>query len=41
MVQTYLVLLRRGKLGNDERLFILQTLFRPTQTGIVKDDGFL
>ena len=39
MVQTYLALLRRDKLKDDERMFILQTLFRPTPTGIVKDDG--
>lgn len=39
MVQTYLALLRRGKLKDDERMFILQTLFRPTPTGIVKDDA--
>jgi hypothetical protein len=30
MVQTYLALLKRGKLKDDERMFILQTLFRPT-----------
>jgi hypothetical protein len=29
MVQTYLALLRRGKIKDDERMFILQTLFRP------------
>ena len=39
MVQTYLALMRRGKLKDDERMFILQTLFRPTPTGIVKDDA--
>ena len=39
MVQTYLALLRRGKFEKDERMFILQTLFRPTPTGIVKDDA--
>lgn len=39
MVQTYLALLRRGKIKDDERMFILQTLFRPTPTGIVKDDA--
>lgn len=39
MVQTYLALLRRDKLKDEERMFILQTLFRPTPTGIVKDDA--
>ena len=39
MVQTYLALLRRGKIKDDERMFILQALFRPTPTGIVKDDA--
>ena len=39
MVQTYLALLRRGKITKDDERLILQTLFRPTSTGIMKDDG--
>ncbi|MGA3285061.1 MAG: DUF6161 domain-containing protein [Verrucomicrobiota bacterium] len=39
MVQTYLALLRRGKISKDDEHFILKTLFRPTATGIVKDDA--
>jgi hypothetical protein len=39
MIQTYLALLRRGKLKDEEGMFILQALFRPTPTGIVKDDA--
>ena len=40
MLMTYLALLRRGQLpeGN-ERELILQALFRPSSTGIVKDDA--
>lgn len=40
MMMTYLALLRRGQLpeGN-ERELILQALFRPSSTGIVKDDA--
>ena len=40
MLMTYLALLRRGQ-GPDEnqRELILQVLFRPSITGIVKDDG--
>jgi hypothetical protein len=40
MVLTYLALLRRGTLpGVEERLFILDSLFRPSTTGIMKDDA--
>jgi len=40
MLLTYLALLRRDKLPKDDsRLLILQTLFRPASTGIVKDDA--
>lgn len=40
MVQTYLALVRRGQGPKDEdRQLILQTLFRPAVTGIVKDDA--
>jgi hypothetical protein len=40
MVQTYLALIRKGKGPKDEdRQLILQTLFRPASTGIVKDDA--
>lgn len=40
MIQTYLALLREEHgLKDDERQLILQTLFRPSATGIVKDDG--
>ena len=40
MIQTYLALLREGAgPKDDERQLILQTLFRPSTTGIIKDDG--
>ena len=40
MIQTYLALLREGQgPADDERQLILQTLFRPSSTGLIKDDG--
>lgn len=40
MIQTYLALLREGNsLQENEKQLILQTLFRPSSDGIVKDDG--
>lgn len=40
MIQTYLALLREGNsLQENEKQLILQTLFRPSADGIVKDDG--
>jgi len=39
MVQTYLAFLRRGKISKEDEQFILKTLFRPTATGIMKDDA--
>ena len=40
MFRTYFSLLTEGKaLTDDNRQLILETLFRPTSTGIVKDDG--
>lgn len=40
MIQTYLALLREGQGPLDsERQLILQTLFRPSYSGFVKDDG--
>ena len=40
MIQTYLALLRDGSGPKDEeRQLILQTLFRPSATGYIKDDG--
>ena len=40
MIQTYLALLREGSgPKEDERQLILQTLFRPSSTGFIKDDG--
>ena len=40
MIQTYLALLREEQaLNEDEKKLILQTLFRPSTTGIIKDDG--
>lgn len=40
MVQTYLALQRsEGGLEKDDRTLILQALFRPASTGVVKDDG--
>ncbi len=40
MMQAYLALLRSSDgLEDDDRQLILQTLFRPSTTGIIKDDG--
>jgi hypothetical protein len=39
MMQTYLALLEEGKLEDKHRNLILQALFRPASTGIVKDDA--
>lgn len=40
MIQTYLALLREGAgPTEDERQLILQTLFRPSTTGFIKDEG--
>ncbi len=40
MIQTYLALLQEGKGPKDEeRQLILQTLFRPSTTGFIKEDG--
>jgi len=40
MAKTYISLLREGQGPKDEdRQLILQTLFRPSQTGVVKDDA--
>ena len=39
-IQTYLALLREGNGPKEnERQLILQTLFRPSSTGFIKDDG--
>jgi hypothetical protein len=39
MIQTYLALLREGSgPSDDQKELILQTLFRPSPTGLVKDD---
>ena len=39
MIQTYLALIRKGKLSTENEHYILTTLFRPSSTGIMKDDG--
>jgi len=40
MMHAYLALLRKGRVPNDEEnKLILQVLFRPTATGLVKDDA--
>lgn len=40
MIQTYLALLREGSGPmEDERQLILQTLFRPSNSGFIKDEG--
>jgi len=40
MIQTYLALMREGQGPKDgERQLILQTLFRPSSTGFISDDG--
>lgn len=40
MIQTYLALLREGNGPNEgERQLILQTLFRPSASGMIKEDG--
>ncbi|WP_316247455.1 DUF6161 domain-containing protein [Roseobacter fucihabitans] len=37
--ETYLALLKGGDVTKDHEAVILQSLFRPTQDGIIKDDG--
>ena len=39
MMKTYLALLEEGKLEDKHRNLVLQALFRPASTGIVKDDA--
>jgi hypothetical protein len=39
MVQTYLALMRKGGLKEEDRQLILKAIFRPTATGVVKDDA--
>lgn len=39
MIETFLALLTSEDAEKDERLLVLQTIFRPTSTGIVKDDA--
>lgn len=40
MIQTYLALLREGSgPKEDERQLVLQTLFRPSKAGFIKDEG--
>ncbi|HBA82650.1 MAG TPA: hypothetical protein DCZ95_01025 [Verrucomicrobia bacterium] len=40
MLLTYLAMMRKGHLpDSNERLLILQAVFRPSATGIIKDDG--
>jgi hypothetical protein len=39
MMKTYLALLEEGKLEDKHRNLILQALFRPAATGIIKDDA--
>ena len=37
--ETYLALVKGGEVTTDHEAVILQSLFRPTQDGIIKDDG--
>lgn len=37
--ETYLSLLKGGQVSTDHEAVVLQSLFRPTQDGIIKDDG--
>jgi len=39
MIQTYLALLREGNINEGDKQLILQTLFRPGVSGIIKDDA--
>ena len=39
MVQTYLALIRRGKLSPESESFVLQALFKSSNPGQMKDDG--
>ena len=39
VLTTYLAMLEANKLDDKERKVILETLFRPASTGVVKDDG--
>jgi len=37
--ETYLSLVKGGEVTTDHEAVVLQSLFRPTQDGIIKDDG--
>jgi len=40
MVMTYLALTEKGSASDTDRSIVLGSLFRPTQDGVVKDEGF-
>lgn len=39
MIETFLALLNRDEASEEERLLVLNSIFRPSSTGIVKDDS--
>lgn len=39
MIKTYLALHNEGKIEDDQREFLLASIFRPSSTGIVRDDA--
>ncbi len=39
MIKAYVALAREGKLDDSHRSLILQALFKPSTTGLVKDDA--
>ena len=39
MIETYLSLLERDHVSKEELRFVLAAIFRPTEDGLVKDDG--
>ncbi|MGB3456117.1 MAG: DUF6161 domain-containing protein [Litorimonas sp.] len=39
LIETYISFLSKGEMSEDERKFMLVTLFRPSTDGVVKDDG--
>lgn len=39
MIETYLALVQHGRIKDDDLKFVLSSIFRPTEDGLVKDDS--
>jgi hypothetical protein len=39
MIETFLALMQHGNIEKDELKFVLAAIFRPTEDGLIKDDG--